>query len=52
MCIRDRFGYIPAGFGLPIYLILPVAFIVMFIGIQVLGKSVDIEVSENQKNVA
>ena len=50
--IATLFGYIPAGFGLPIYLILPVAFIVMFIGIQVLGKSVDIEVSENQKNVA
>ena len=40
------FGYIPAGFGLPIYLILPLAFIAMFIGIQVLGKSVDIDEKE------
>lgn len=42
------FGYIPAGFGLPIYLVLPLAFIVMFIGIQLLGKSVDVDnIQEN-----
>ena len=41
--IAILFGYIPAGFGLPIYLILPVAFLAMFIGIQILGKSVDID---------
>ncbi|MPM53428.1 hypothetical protein SDC9_100196 [bioreactor metagenome] len=35
------FGYIPAGFGLPVYFILPLAFVAMFIGIQVLGKSVE-----------
>ncbi len=44
--IAILFGYIPAGFGLPIYLILPLAFIAMFIGIQVLGKSVDIDEKE------
>ncbi|MEW9079421.1 Na+/H+ antiporter NhaC family protein [Terrisporobacter glycolicus] len=37
------FGYIPAGFGLPVYLVLPLAFVAMFIGIQVLGKSVEVE---------
>ena len=41
--IAILFGYIPAGFGFPIYLILPVAFLAMFIGIQILGKSVDID---------
>ena len=37
------FGYIPAGFGLPVYLVLPLAFVAMFIGIQILGKSVEVE---------
>ena len=40
------FGYIPAGFGLPVYLVLPLAFVAMFIGIQILGKSVDIDENE------
>ena len=44
--IAILFGYIPAGFGLNIYLILPVAFLVMFIGIQIIGKSVDIDENE------
>ena len=44
--IAILFGYIPAGLGLNIYLILPVAFLVMFIGIQILGKSVDIDENE------
>ena len=44
--IAILFGYIPAGFGLPIYLIIPLAFVAMFIGIQILGKSVDIDEKE------
>ena len=44
--IAILFGYIPAGFGLPIYLIMPLAFVAMFIGIQILGKSVDIDEQE------
>ena len=44
------FGYIPAGFGLPIYIIMPIAFLVMFIGIQIFGKSVDID--KNDKSLA
>lgn len=44
--IAILFGYIPAGMGLPIYLIIPLAFIAMFIGIQILGKSVDIDEKE------
>ena len=44
--IAILFGYIPAGMGLPIYLIMPLAFVSMFIGIQILGKSVDIDEKE------
>ena len=44
--IAILFGYIPAGFGLPIYLIIPLAFVAMFIGIQIFGKSVDIDEKE------
>ena len=44
--ITILFGYIPAGFGLPIYLIMPLAFVAMFIGIQIFGKSVDIDEKE------
>ena len=37
------FGYIPAGVGLPVYVVLPIAFVAMFIGIQIFGKSVEVE---------
>lgn len=37
------FGYIPAGLGLPIYLVLPIALVAVFIGVQILGKKVDYE---------
>ena len=37
------FGYIPAGLGLPVYIILPIAFIAMFAGVQIFGKSVEVE---------
>ena len=35
------FGYIPAGFGMPVYLVLPIALGAIFIGVQVLGKTVE-----------
>lgn len=37
------FGYIPAGLGLPIYLVLPIALIAIFIGVQIFGKKVESE---------
>ncbi|MCR4945051.1 MAG: Na+/H+ antiporter NhaC family protein [Clostridium sp.] len=40
------FGYIPVGLGLPIYIVLPVAVIVLAIAIYFLGKPVDIEAEE------
>ena len=35
------FGYIPAGLGMPVYLVLPIALGAIFIGVQILGKTVD-----------
>ncbi len=49
--ITILFGYIPAGFGLPVYLILPIAFIAMFIGVQLFGKSVEMEEIKEIKEV-
>lgn len=39
--ITILFGYIPAGLGMPVYIILPVALLVMFILIQIIGKKVE-----------
>ena len=35
------FGYIPAGFGLPIYIVLPLSALALFGGIMLFGKKVD-----------
>ena len=37
------FGYIPAGFGVPWYILIPVGIVVMFIGLKILGEKVDFE---------
>ena len=39
--ITKLFGYIPAGFGLPIYIVLPISFVALFIGIMIFGKKVE-----------
>ena len=39
--ITILFGYIPAGFGLPIYIVLPMSFVALFIGIMIFGKKVE-----------
>lgn len=39
--ITILFGYIPAGFGLPIYIVLPMSFVSLFIGIMIFGKKVE-----------
>ena len=43
------FGYMPAGLGLPVYLVLPLSFIAMFIGIQIFGRSVEVEDIEDDE---
>ena len=43
--ITVLFGYIPAGLGLPVYLVLPIALVATFVGIQILGKKVETEES-------
>ncbi|MBQ6820220.1 MAG: Na+/H+ antiporter NhaC family protein [Clostridium sp.] len=35
------FGYIPAGFGIQWYIVLPISLLAIFIGVQVLGKKVE-----------
>lgn len=37
------FGYIPAGFGIQWYISIPVAIVVMFIGLRVIGEKVDFD---------
>ena len=39
--ITILFGYIPAGFGLPIYIVLPMSFVALFIGIMIFGKKLE-----------
>ncbi|MCD2502586.1 Na+/H+ antiporter NhaC family protein [Clostridium sp. NSJ-145] len=39
--ITILFGYIPAGLGLPIYLVLPLALVAVYVGVQIFGKRVD-----------
>lgn len=45
--ITILFGYIPAGFGLPIYVVLPLALGAVFVGVQILGKRSDAEELES-----
>lgn len=47
--ITILFGYIPAGLGLPVYLVLPLALVAVFVGVQLLGKRIeeaDLELAE------
>ena len=46
-CITILFGYIPAGFGLPIYIVLPLALGAVFIGVQIFGRRTDVEELES-----
>ena len=39
--ITILFGYIPAGFGLPIYIVLPMSFVALFVGVIIFGKKVE-----------
>ena len=39
--ITILFGYIPAGFGLKWYIVLPMALLAVFIGVQIFGKKVE-----------
>lgn len=45
------FGYIPAGLGLPIYIVLPLAIIAVFIGVQIFGKRIDAEEYEIKESL-
>lgn len=40
-CFTIILGYIPAGFGVPWYICIPIGFVAIFIGLKVLGEKVD-----------
>ena len=42
-CIAIFIGYIPAGFGVPWYVSIPIGIVVMFIGLRILGEKVDFD---------
>ena len=46
--IAILFSYIPAGFGIAWYICIPVAIIVMYIGLKVIGEKVDFEEIEEE----
>ena len=35
------FGYIPASLGIPVYIVLPLAIVAVYVGVNILGKKVD-----------
>lgn len=37
------FGYIPAGFGIPWYILIPIGIVVMFVGLRIIGEKVDFD---------
>lgn len=39
--ITVLFGYIPAGLGISIYIVIPISIIAVFVGVQLFGKKVD-----------
>ncbi|RDY26536.1 Na+/H+ antiporter NhaC family protein [Romboutsia weinsteinii] len=44
--ITILFGYIPAGLGVSVYLVLPLALVAVFVGVQIFGKRVDLSEEE------
>lgn len=39
--ITVLFGYIPAGFGIPVYIVLPVALVAVYVMVRIFGKKVE-----------
>ena len=46
--IAILFGYIPAGFGIAWYICIPIAVVVMYVGLKVIGEKVDFEEIEEE----
>lgn len=50
--ITVLFGYVPAGLGVSIYIVIPISIIAIFVGVQLFGKKVDeYEVCEIKENL-
>ncbi|WP_458405712.1 Na+/H+ antiporter NhaC family protein [Methanobrevibacter sp.] len=41
-------GYIPAGLGVPWYILIPIGIVVMFVGLRIIGEKVDFEEVEEE----
>ena len=39
--ITILFGYIPAGLGISVYIVLPLSLIALYVGVQIFGKKVE-----------
>ena len=48
--ISILFGYIPAGFGIAWYICIPIAVVVMYVGLKVIGEKVDFEEIEEESS--
>ena len=48
--IAILFGYIPAGFGIAWYICIPIAVVVMYVGLKVIGEKVDFEEIEEESS--
>ena len=44
--IAILFGYIPAGLGIPWYIDIPIAVVVMYVALRLIGEKVEFEVEE------
>ena len=42
-CIAIFVGYIPAGFGIPWYISLPIGIVLLYVGLKIIGEKVDFE---------
>ena len=42
-CVAIFIGYIPAGFGIPWYISLPIGIVVLYVGLKILGEKVDFD---------
>ena len=42
-CVAIFIGYIPAGFGIPWYITIPIGIVVLYVGLRILGEKVDFD---------
>ena len=50
--ITVLFGYVPAGMGVPFYIVLPVAIVASAVGLRIIGKRIDVDDQEFEAKLA